>query len=80
MIKFDCSSCAQSYRVKDDYAGKRIKCKSCGTVNTIPSTQENTENIERPVGCADSIAAYNELFKELSKYEKQAPTLEVESG
>lgn len=76
MIKFDCSSCAQSYRVKDEYAGKRVKCKACGTVNTIPSAPQD----EAPsVGSGDSVAAYNELLKELSKYEKQAPSIEIES-
>ena len=71
MIKFTCSKCAQSYRVSDEYAGKRVRCKSCKNVNTIPSP-------EQEVGKGDSIAASNNLLKELAKVEKQAPTVDAE--
>ncbi len=70
MIKFKCTSCAQSYRVSDEYAGKRVKCKSCNSVNTIPQPES--------AGVEDSIAAYNDLLKELQKAENQAPTIEIE--
>ena len=73
MIKFDCSKCGHSYRVPDEYAGKRSRCKECSTINTIP-----TPGNEK-VGCGDSIAAYNSLLEELSKYEKQAPAYDGES-
>jgi len=72
MIKFDCSKCGHSYRVTDQYAGKRVRCKECGTVNTIPAAELEA------VGCGDSIAAYNKLLLELSKFEKQAPALDIE--
>jgi len=72
MIKFTCSECAQSYRVSDEYAGKRVRCKGCNHVNTIPATQSG------PAGSGDSIAAYNSLLKELSKIEKQAPAIDME--
>ena len=70
MIKFKCSKCAQEYRVSDDYAGKKVRCKSCSTVNTIP---------EAEAACGDSLARYNNLLQELLEYEKKAPTYEVES-
>ncbi|MHC4551756.1 MAG: MJ0042-type zinc finger domain-containing protein [Planctomycetota bacterium] len=73
MIKFSCSQCSQSYRVSDEYAGKRVRCKSCNHVNTIPQPVNET------VGSGDSIAAYNNLLQELSKVEKTAPTVELES-
>lgn len=73
MIKFDCSKCGRSYRVADQYAGKRVRCKECGTINTIPAVEHEK------VGCGDSIAAYNSLLLELSKFEKQAPSLEMEA-
>lgn len=72
MIKFDCSKCGHSYRVSDQYAGKRVRCKECSAVNTIPAAEREL------VGCGDSIAAYNNLLQELSKFEKQAPSLDVE--
>ena len=73
MIKFTCSNCAQSYRVPDEYGGKRVRCKSCKSVNTIPSPEGVT------LDSGDSIAAYNVLLQELSKAEKQAPPVELES-
>ncbi|MHC4083760.1 MAG: TFIIB-type zinc ribbon-containing protein [Planctomycetota bacterium] len=36
MIEFKCSHCGRSIRVRDDYAGKRGKCPSCGQVIQIP--------------------------------------------
>jgi len=72
MIKFECSKCGKSYRVTDEYAGKRVRCKDCSTVNVIPSPQQEK------TGCGDSVAAYNSLLEELSKFEKQAPPLETE--
>lgn len=73
MIKFACSKCAQVYRVSDEYAGKRVRCKSCNNVNTIPSPEIAKS------GGEDSVAAYNNLLMELSKIEKQAPTVNLES-
>ncbi|HOK95515.1 MAG TPA: hypothetical protein PK052_09960 [Anaerohalosphaeraceae bacterium] len=73
MIKFDCIKCGHSYRVPDEYAGKRTRCKECSTINIIPTPEKEK------VGCGDSIAAYNSLLEELSKYEKQAPAIDSES-
>lgn len=73
MIKFSCSECGQSYRVSDEYAGKRVRCKGCSQVNTIPQPESDT------VGSGDSIAAYNNLLKELSEVEKTAPTVEIDA-
>ena len=73
MIKFSCSNCSQAYRVSDEYAGKRVRCKSCNHINTIPQPEDDM------VGSGDSIAAFNNLLQELSKVEKTAPTVELES-
>ncbi|HOK95558.1 MAG TPA: hypothetical protein PK052_04890 [Anaerohalosphaeraceae bacterium] len=73
MIRFDCSKCEHNYRVPDEYAGKRIRCKACDTVITIPAPETET------VKCGDSIATYNRLLEEMSKYEKQAPAIDSES-
>ena len=70
MIKFDCTKCGHSYRVSDEYAGKRVRCKECSTVNKIAAPEP-----ER-VSCGDSVAAYNDLLKEMLKYEQQAPALD----
>jgi hypothetical protein len=33
-------SCGRSYRVKDEYAGKRVKCPACGQTVQIPERQQ----------------------------------------
>ena len=72
MIKFDCSKCEHGYRVSDQYAGKRVRCKECGEINLIPSVELET------VGCGDSVANLNGLLQELSEFEKQAPAQEID--
>jgi len=69
LINFKCSQCGQAYNVKDDFAGKKVRCKSCQTVNTIPSPASSGGGRS----CEDSIAAYNSLLQELLRQEKQAP-------
>jgi phage FluMu protein Com len=71
MIEFDCTKCGKRYRVSDNYAGKRVRCKECRTINQIPSSREPENG-----GCGDSVAAFNLLLKELSLYEKTAPELD----
>ena len=68
MIEFDCSKCGHRYRVSDKYAGKRVRCRECTTINIISAPE--------PVSCGDSVAAYNDLLKEMLKYERQAPALD----
>lgn len=40
MIKFDCETCFQEYKVRDDRAGQVLKCKSCGHKMRVPSGEE----------------------------------------
>ncbi|MCD6174355.1 MAG: hypothetical protein J7K65_01130 [Planctomycetes bacterium] len=72
MIKFDCIKCGRGYRVSDEYAGKRVRCRECSTINTVSAPEK------KKVSCGDSIAAYNDLLQELLKCEQQAPSLEVD--
>lgn len=78
MINFKCTKCGHAYSVPGEYAGKKVRCKQCQTVNTIPSTDSPETGGSKP-NCTDSIAAYNNLLNELLRYEKQAPKVEVES-
>ena len=72
MIIFDCFKCEHSYRVPDQYAGKRVRCKECGEINLIPSVELET------VDCGDSVANLNSLLLKLSEYEKRASALGIE--
>ncbi len=38
-IEFACGSCNKRYRVKEELAGKRARCKACGHVTKIPSPE-----------------------------------------
>jgi len=71
-IKFDCVKCGHSYRISDQYAGKRMRCKECGEINSIPSLELEA------VSCGDSVANLNILLQELSEFEKQASILQTE--
>lgn len=75
MIRFSCSKCNHEYRVPDEYAGKRARCKRCKNVNVIPELEPafdfSCDNF-------DSGAEYHDVFRELLKWEKQAPTADVE--
>lgn len=35
-IETECDACGRAYRVKDDYAGKKFRCKTCDTVVQVP--------------------------------------------
>jgi phage FluMu protein Com len=72
MSKISCSECGRVYRVSDQYAGKRIRCKDCSQINTIPQPENET------VGNGDSVANLNNLLRELAKAEKAAPDVEIE--
>lgn len=73
MIKFDCIKCGHSYRVSDEYAGKRVRCRECTTINTISAAEPEK------AGCGDSVAAFNNLLQELLKCEQQAPAMEADA-
>ena len=71
MIRFECCKCGHGYRVSDQYAGKRVRCKECGEINLIPSVELEA------VGCGDSVANLNSLLQELLECEKQALVQEI---
>lgn len=35
-IEFECKKCRKGYRVKDDFAGKRLRCKQCQAAIEVP--------------------------------------------
>jgi len=75
MIQFSCSMCDHKYRVPDEYAGKKARCKHCKNVNVIPDLQPA---FDCSMEGFDSGAEYHEVFQEMLKWEKMAPPAEVE--
>ncbi|MDB5330842.1 MAG: Alpha/beta hydrolase family protein [Phycisphaerales bacterium] len=39
-IEFACAGCGKQFKVDAQMAGKRGKCKACGTVNTVPAASD----------------------------------------
>jgi hypothetical protein len=40
MIAFACPGCGKQLKVKDELAGKKVKCPGCGCVAQVPSKVE----------------------------------------
>src|SRR5262249_51646358 len=47
-IPLQCEKCDKQLRVKDEFAGKKLKCPGCGTMLKIPALPE-PEEVEVPV-------------------------------
>jgi len=41
MISFPCPQCTKPLKVKDELAGKRVKCPACGQPIAVPAASEN---------------------------------------
>ena len=46
MIVFNCPACQKKYRVPDDFAGKKAKCKQCETAMEVPFPAIEVEMVE----------------------------------
>ncbi len=79
MINFKCSKCGHEYKVADEYAGKKARCKNCENVNLIPSAAPKPAGKAKTPNSGDTVAAYNNLMQELLKQEKTAPSVEMET-
>jgi hypothetical protein len=42
-ISVECSACGQSYRLKDEMAGRKIRCKACQTPIEVPLSETEEE-------------------------------------
>lgn len=47
-ITFPCGECGQKYQVPQDLAGKRMKCRKCGSVQQIPTPRAQAPAARRP--------------------------------
>ena len=54
MIKFNCGKCDQRLHVKDEAAGKKVKCPKCGVVCAVPEVQPLDASESSPATSATS--------------------------
>jgi hypothetical protein len=54
-IDFQCA-CGKKFRVADEYAGKRAKCKSCGEMVMVPNPGQSTIRITKREGGTTAVA------------------------
>ncbi|MFO0956229.1 MAG: hypothetical protein U0800_02050 [Isosphaeraceae bacterium] len=52
-ITFPCGDCGQKYQVPQDLAGKRMKCRKCGSVQQIPVPRPRA-SVASPASASDS--------------------------
>jgi hypothetical protein len=50
-IELECTGCRRNLRVKDEMAGRKVRCPGCGKVMTVPALVEElpvVEGVEKP--------------------------------
>ncbi|MBC8379868.1 MAG: zinc-ribbon domain-containing protein [Planctomycetes bacterium] len=65
MISFACENCSSAYKLSDEYAGKRVRCKKCDHVILVKA----------PAAVEGSMPDFHSLFSALAEEERSAPTL-----
>jgi hypothetical protein len=45
-IAFTCSECEKDLKVKDEFAGRKVKCPKCGGSTTVPAAKKAKKKIE----------------------------------
>ena len=45
-IKVSCSECGESFSVRDEAAGKRVKCRACGTAISVPVSRKKRDDMD----------------------------------
>lgn len=55
-ISFNCASCDKKLKVKEELAGKRVRCPECGAVQEVPEPMLEAE--ESPVSSAPAEGGY----------------------
>lgn len=59
-IEFRCSQCDKKLKVKDELAGKKIKCPGCGDATAVPAAKTaEKQELDPELGASDSILNLN---------------------
>jgi DNA-directed RNA polymerase subunit RPC12/RpoP len=79
MVDFECGKCSQKFSVPSKYAGKRIRCKKCSSVNVVPGQKPaDSDKGDKEMDLSlDFMNQGSDVFKALLKHEKEAPSIEA---
>lgn len=55
-ISIDCQECGEQYKLKDEFAGKKVKCTKCSAVIAVPGAVEQAQaiSVNEPSGLHDA--------------------------
>lgn len=54
-IRVTCGTCQKTLGVKDEYAGRSVKCPQCGAAIKVPATMKSSKTAETKVSLANSM-------------------------
>lgn len=60
-IKVKCPECKKSLAVRDEFAGRRVRCKSCEAVLSVPMPKDDTDDPFDDLGDINDFAGGDEL-------------------
>jgi len=75
MIEFACEGCGHGYKVKQELAGKQVRCK-CGHVMTVPAAASNRPALKPLASPAPAPVAVPTVHKTVSPPKPPAPVEE----
>lgn len=67
-ISFSCPECFKEYRVKEAFAGKKVKCKSCGGAMQVPSAEATAFEDDDFLGSLNEAARMESRAAEVEDY------------
>lgn len=77
MISFYCAGCGHKYRVPEEYAGKKARCKKCNHINTIAYPKEPakvTDSGSSTIMASVVDAEHENIFSEYAETQPVSPT------
>lgn len=77
MIEFNCENCGQTYNISDKYAEKKIRCKSCSHVNTVPAPMSEFLCGDLKYAEDGITPDFDDIFSALLKQEREAPSVNI---
>jgi hypothetical protein len=74
-IRAQCSNCSRVYNLPDDNAGKRLRCKQCAVVFTVPAAPASAPTVSASgakqkicVGCGTDVSGQPRTKDQLGRY------------